>query len=62
MMLAKSVTAVTLGVALSGGLHVNGQSQTGSASAPKALSRVTKLDITSRRPAFGDQRLRLGAG
>src|SRR6266446_4126651 len=53
MMLARWVTAVTLGVALSGGLQVNGQSQTGSASAPKALSRVTKLDITSRHPAFG---------
>ena len=53
MMLARWVTAVTLGVALSGGLQVSGQSQTGSASAPKALSRVTKLDITSRRPAFG---------
>jgi hypothetical protein len=53
MMLARWVTAVTLGVALSGGVYVSGQSQAGSASSPKALSRVTRLDITSRRPAFG---------
>ena len=53
MMLARLVPAVTLGVALSGGVYVSGQSQAGSASSPKALSRVTKLDITSRRPAFG---------
>ena len=53
MTLARCVTALALGVALSGGVGVSGQSQAGSSSAPKALSRVTTLDVTSRRPAFG---------
>lgn len=53
MKLAKWVTTVVVSVTLSAVAGVSGRSQTASPSAPKALSRVTRLDITSRLPAFG---------
>src|SRR5262245_7508931 len=52
MTLAKSVTIVLVGLILSSAVGFSGRTQTTS-STPKALSRVTRLDITSRRPAFG---------
>jgi Alpha/beta hydrolase domain len=55
MTLAKWVTAVVVvGATLGVSAGVKGGSQSASPSAPKfAGSRVTRLDVTSRRPAFG---------
>src|SRR5438093_8033284 len=53
MTLAKWVTTVVVGMTLSAAAGVSGRSQTASSSTPNALSRVTRLDISSRRPAFG---------
>jgi hypothetical protein len=52
MTLAKSMTMVLVGAVLSLALGFSGRSQT-TAPTAKALSRITRLDITSRRPAFG---------
>jgi hypothetical protein len=47
------IVAVVLGVAFVGGGGASGQRPAGSPSAREARSRITSLDITSRRPAFG---------
>ena len=52
MTLAKWVTTVVVVITLSAAVGLRGGSQTVSPSAAKALSRVTRLDITGRRPAF----------
>ena len=53
MKLAKLMTAIVAGALLSAAAGVTSHSQTASSPASKALSRVTRLDITSRRAAFG---------
>ena len=53
MKLAKSMTAIVVGALLSATAGVTSHSQTASSPASKPLSRVTRLDITSRRAAFG---------
>ena len=53
MTVRRWVITVVLGIVLSGGVGVGGQSRAGALSPATAHSRVTKLDITSRRPAFG---------
>jgi alpha/beta hydrolase family protein len=52
MTLAKWVTTVVVGITLSAAAGASGRSQTSSTSAP-TRSRVSRLEITSRRSAFG---------